>query len=71
MAASIAAAHPLRARGWSEQGVRWSHRRRANFPFYLFAGGVAAIDRSIDVDRPFSNTPNVTQGGRTSVVAVR
>src|SRR3954452_21143492 len=34
------------------QGVTWPHRRRANFHFYLFAGGVAAIGRSIDGDRP-------------------
>jgi hypothetical protein len=39
-----------RARGWSEQGVRWPHRRRADILFRLFAGGVEAIDRSIDVD---------------------
>src|SRR5258706_41463 len=45
-----------RARGWSQQGVRWPHRRRADSNFVLtFAGGTEAIDRSIDVDRPLSS----------------
>ena len=40
-----------------QQGVRWPHRRRADrfFLFRLFADGVEAIDRSIDVDRPLSS----------------
>ena len=46
-----------RARGWSEQGVRWPHRRRADkqFVFRLFAGGAEAIALTIDFDRPLSS----------------
>src|SRR2546421_1286188 len=44
-----------RARGRSEQGVRWPHRRRADSFFILFAGGAQPIDRTVELyqaDRP-------------------
>jgi hypothetical protein len=36
----------------ASRGVRWPTGAAPIFPFYLFAGGVESIERSIDVDRP-------------------
>ena len=41
-----------RARGRSQQGVRWPYRRRADFFFAYSLGRVAAIELTIEVDRP-------------------
>jgi hypothetical protein len=46
-------------------------RLAAPIPFYLFAGGVEAIDRTIDVGRPLSSHPAVEPWGRLRQHPVR
>src|SRR5437764_399658 len=53
---------PPYARGWSEQGVRWRHRRRADSFSPILGGGAGAIELTIEVDRPL---PSLGVGSTT------